>query len=449
MRKNNMESGIKKPRHNDILSGRGNGINSHIGNERYRSLVKGVKTDYVKTPRTHRAEFALKIYEDIKKWNPPGRFLKKNQTTQLWEELEKDKALNKIKQALREGAPIISKAIIKCEEMYAMKIPSTVNHGGTHLNETKKKRSFNQVASEPHLYSSSTKNLDSVIVPETQMNSSAHTSITPRIEHGDLLKYPDTGEIHGDIAISNNMISNLKHPDPGVLHGVIKLNNNVASNLKQQGSGDISSSALTNSIVSNLKHQDSGYISTSVLSSNVVPNLRQSCPRNINPSIHRLGDESVTSAIKRRSVAIINTKVRTLPGINFEGVVGDGLHVRNDSMDFDELLSGSNEDGMSSEKESSDEISDLTCMMNSNMNMSISAKSFQMDSNRNSSSTKRSSRSQPDAENSHSNSLGLSGLSDYFSKGELHDIMSTDDSDLNFSLNLEGLEGTLKEEDDS
>lgn len=438
-----MESGIKKPRHNDILSGRGNGINNHIGNERYRSLVKGVKTDYVKTPRTHRAEFALKIYEDIKKWNPPGRFLKKNQTTQLWEELEKDKALNKIKQALREGAPIISKAIIKCEELYAMKIPSTVNHGGTHLNETKKKRSFNQVTSEPQLYSPPTKNLDSVIVPEKQMNSSTHTSITPRIEHGDLLKYPDTGEIHGDIAISNNMVPNLKHPDPGVLHGDIKLSNNVAFNLKHQDSGDINPSVLTNSIVSNLKHQDSGDISTSVPSNNVAPNLRQSCPGNINPSIRRAGDESVTSAIKRRSVAIINTKVRTLPGINFEGVVGDGSHVRNDSMDFDELLKDSNEDGMSSQKESSDELSDLTCMMNSNMNMSISAKSFS------NSSTKRSSRSQPDAENSHSNSLGLSGLSDYFSKGELHDIMSTDDSDLNFSLNLEGLDGTLKEEDDS
>lgn len=49
--------------------------------------------------------FSTLIYDEIRAMNPPGRFLKQDPSTKLWSDIGMKKALDKTRQALREGAP--------------------------------------------------------------------------------------------------------------------------------------------------------------------------------------------------------------------------------------------------------------------------------------------------------------------------------------------------------
>jgi hypothetical protein len=49
------------------------------------------------------------VYKEIKATNPAGRFLKVDPETNLWNDIGMKKALTKIRQALREGAPELKK----------------------------------------------------------------------------------------------------------------------------------------------------------------------------------------------------------------------------------------------------------------------------------------------------------------------------------------------------
>lgn len=99
------------PHDNDILSGRGNFVNFHPGNEQFRAMVRKHKVAYVACPKSMKGTFAEMIVEEIKRLNPPGRFLKQDDTTKLWYDIGEKKALDKTRQALREGAPEIQKEI--------------------------------------------------------------------------------------------------------------------------------------------------------------------------------------------------------------------------------------------------------------------------------------------------------------------------------------------------
>lgn len=102
---------IETPTENDILSGRGNGINNYSGNVKYRKLVKETRIEYVTKTKKEKASYGEKIYNEIKNWSPAGRFLKKEKVsdTFFWVEMDKEKAIDKIRQALREGAPKVAK----------------------------------------------------------------------------------------------------------------------------------------------------------------------------------------------------------------------------------------------------------------------------------------------------------------------------------------------------
>jgi hypothetical protein len=102
---------IETPHDNDILSGRGNFVNYHPGNEQFRALVRKHKVAYVACPKSMKGTFAEMIVEEIKRMNPPGRFLKQDDATKLWYDIGEKKALDKTRQALREGAPEIQKEI--------------------------------------------------------------------------------------------------------------------------------------------------------------------------------------------------------------------------------------------------------------------------------------------------------------------------------------------------
>jgi hypothetical protein len=99
---------INDPADNDVLCGRGGSINSHIGNERFRTLVQKRKRVYL-TARFKREKrlIAASIVTDIRNLHPPGRFLIRDKASGGWREIPDDKARDKTSQALRENAPVL------------------------------------------------------------------------------------------------------------------------------------------------------------------------------------------------------------------------------------------------------------------------------------------------------------------------------------------------------
>ena len=93
---------------NDVKCGRGGSINSHRGNEFYRTLVEKRKRVYL-TARFKREKrlIASSIVAEIRSLNPPGRFLTRDAKTGRWRDIGDEKARDKTSQALRENAPSI------------------------------------------------------------------------------------------------------------------------------------------------------------------------------------------------------------------------------------------------------------------------------------------------------------------------------------------------------
>lgn len=80
-------------------------MNYHDGNEYFRKLVRKHKLEYVNCPKQQKGKFSKLIVDEIKARNPPGRFLKQSKDSKLWYDIGEKKALDKTRQALREGAP--------------------------------------------------------------------------------------------------------------------------------------------------------------------------------------------------------------------------------------------------------------------------------------------------------------------------------------------------------
>lgn len=87
---------------NDVVSGRGSGGNRHPGNIYFRELIKSNKAYYLSLGKNQKMDVARAIYDKISSLDPPGRFLNKNPETDKWFVIKKDRALEKISQALRE-----------------------------------------------------------------------------------------------------------------------------------------------------------------------------------------------------------------------------------------------------------------------------------------------------------------------------------------------------------
>jgi hypothetical protein len=99
--------GIVHVNPNDVLSGRGGRVNSHVGNIQFRDIIASSKKGYLaKTvKKLEKAHIASKIINDIRSMDPPGRFLKEDADTGLWFDNFGDaKAIQKAGQALREDA---------------------------------------------------------------------------------------------------------------------------------------------------------------------------------------------------------------------------------------------------------------------------------------------------------------------------------------------------------
>ena len=63
------------------------------------------------TAKNQKAIYSKLIYDEIRAMNPPGRFLKQDADTKLWSDIGEKNALDKTRQALREGAPELVKEL--------------------------------------------------------------------------------------------------------------------------------------------------------------------------------------------------------------------------------------------------------------------------------------------------------------------------------------------------
>mmetsp|Transcript_12326 Transcript_12326/g.25457 ORF Transcript_12326/g.25457 Transcript_12326/m.25457 type:complete len:474 (+) Transcript_12326:341-1762(+) len=110
---------IRTPNPQDVLSGRGGGINSHKGNKAFREWVNLRKEEYNRAQnKKEKIAVAMQVVRQVHQQVPiPGRFLQRDTTMmggnsgQWWVEVNEAKALAKTTQALREGAPKIRQAI--------------------------------------------------------------------------------------------------------------------------------------------------------------------------------------------------------------------------------------------------------------------------------------------------------------------------------------------------
>ena len=93
--------GIIVPHLHDILSGRGAGVNRHPGNIHYRNLVRNYKMDYSQSKPVRKKEIIKLIVDELKEKTPPGRFLRLEPKSELWDCISTEQAMKKTGQALR------------------------------------------------------------------------------------------------------------------------------------------------------------------------------------------------------------------------------------------------------------------------------------------------------------------------------------------------------------
>lgn len=93
------------PAYTDVVHGKGFSINMRPGNKRYRSLIEMVKSDYDAAPKSLKGMYGNQIVNHIYNLSPPGRFLRKDDTSGIWVEVGKEEAVRKARQALRDTKP--------------------------------------------------------------------------------------------------------------------------------------------------------------------------------------------------------------------------------------------------------------------------------------------------------------------------------------------------------
>ena len=107
---NNGSNSNKIGRH-DVLCGRGGLTNQHIGNKNFRYIVAEYTDEYLYAKKKEKKEIAERIVQRVH--DIGGRFLTRcgPSNSDVWAEVTASKALEKSKQALREGLDVRHKTI--------------------------------------------------------------------------------------------------------------------------------------------------------------------------------------------------------------------------------------------------------------------------------------------------------------------------------------------------
>ena len=156
--------GYVKCHAHDILSGRGNGANQHSGNIYFRNLISNYKRKYVLSEPAIKKQITNQVLNIVQGRHPPGRFLRQEAKSGEWTQLDRETALRKTAQALREKAPELKKKVLAEAErkdeqqmMKRMKRDST-SSTSPDLNQPRKRTHKQQdfQASSPSVPSSPT-----------------------------------------------------------------------------------------------------------------------------------------------------------------------------------------------------------------------------------------------------------------------------------------------------
>jgi len=151
-KKHHTKGFIETVQKNDVLSGRGNGVNRHSGNVQLRDLINQEKESYLISLKKDKKKFAEDILTKIKAQTPPGRFLRTDKDTSLWYEIPDEGrrgALEKIRQALREGAAYLTETLeVKKNESTLEKKDKTSTSLAFEQMEKKKDKTFTSLAFE-------------------------------------------------------------------------------------------------------------------------------------------------------------------------------------------------------------------------------------------------------------------------------------------------------------
>lgn len=108
---NDVSKNIILPTRNDVLNGRGKSILFRQGNIFYRNLIHYYKLEYIVASPDEQKLIAEHIMDIIRALSPSGRFLEKDKSSETWYDIGNKKAILKIRQALREGAPELRQQI--------------------------------------------------------------------------------------------------------------------------------------------------------------------------------------------------------------------------------------------------------------------------------------------------------------------------------------------------
>ena len=96
-----MMSKIFHPERNDVLCGRGKFAMNWKGNLFFSTFIKINKERYSKANNQIKQQIANDVVNEIQSLSPPGRFLMLSSNE--WIEISNERAIRKIRQALREG----------------------------------------------------------------------------------------------------------------------------------------------------------------------------------------------------------------------------------------------------------------------------------------------------------------------------------------------------------
>lgn len=102
---------ITSPTELDVINGRGQGVQRHPGNMKYRNVVYLNKGLYAKCPRSDKSKISKGIVAAIRQVG--GRFLEFDEASGVYNDIGDKKAYEKTSQALREGQSKIKKQMYK------------------------------------------------------------------------------------------------------------------------------------------------------------------------------------------------------------------------------------------------------------------------------------------------------------------------------------------------
>jgi len=179
---------------NDVLCGRGGITNFHVGNVRFRNLVKSYRPLYLAAPKMKKAGLAREIVDIIRSSYPPGRFLQMSTFDHggCWVDIGNDKAREKTSQALREGAPEVKNFFSAAAKMIASK------------NENYDRMEFREVLHQPRSTSLPKEGNYNVCEPSVHQSRVASYSPLDPIQHPNGL-IEEISNSRNDFAVREDM----------------------------------------------------------------------------------------------------------------------------------------------------------------------------------------------------------------------------------------------------